>query len=300
MLISEKTRKIKPSFEAVPLNGSQSFQVRGFVLEAFDAQYHFHPEYELTLIEKGEGKRFVGNHLDLFFEGELVLLGPNLPHCWRNDPVIKGSVNAISVVVQFMPDFLGDQFFSKPELGRIRQLLENSHTGLIFPAEGNASARQKMIVLNETEDYFERLVLLLALLQELSFREDSMPLDTSSRNSRRPNAEQARVTPVLSYIIDHFREECTLQQAAKVANMTTNAFCKYFKKTTRKTFMEMVIDYRLNYAMAQLVHTDKPVSHICFESGFNDITHFSRMFKTKLKSTPLQYRQQFRKEMQLL
>lgn len=98
---------------------------------------------------------------------------------------------------------------------------------------------------------------------------------------------------VMAYIIDNFKGNLSLDAAAGIAHMTTNAFCKFFKKSTRKTFMEMVIEYRLNYARQLLVQTDKPVSEIAFESGFQDVSHFFKLFKAKLKLSPLQYRKKF-------
>ncbi len=288
---------IKASFESIQQQEESQLVVRRFELEAFTAPYHFHPEYELTLILKGEGKRYVGNHLDAYYDGDLCLLGSNLPHCWRTEPVVKGTVNAISLVVHFTPDFAGTTFMEKPALAEIRRLLQKSMRGIRFPSEGNDLVRKKMMALLETTNQFERLLILLELLHALSLRSDVQLLDADSDYQQNPSIDQHRINPVLAYIIDNFREEVSLAEAARLTNMTTNAFCKYFKKITRKTFMELVIEYRLNYATTQLVQTDKPISHICFESGFNDSTHFSRIFKSRMKATPLQYRQQFRKEM---
>ena len=106
-------------------------------------------------------------------------------------------------------------------------------------------------------------------------------------------AEQERINPVFAYLVENFRQPVSLDVAAGIANMTTNAFCKYFKKITRKTFMETIIEYRLNYAIQQLVQTDKPISEISFESGFGDVSHFYKMFKAKMNLSPLNYRKRF-------
>jgi len=99
---------------------------------------------------------------------------------------------------------------------------------------------------------------------------------------------------VMAYVVDHFKKQVSLDQAAEIAGMTPTAFCKYFKRVTRKTFIETVLEYRINYAMQQLVHTDHSVSHISFESGFGDVSHFYKTFRLKKKISPLRYRQKFR------
>ena len=118
-------------------------------------------------------------------------------------------------------------------------------------------------------------------------------LDQHRVIAARSLAERERINPVLAYLVENFRKQVSLDAAASIANMTTNAFCKYFKKVTRKTFMETIIEYRLNYAIQQLVQTDKPISEIAFESGFGDVSHFYKMFKTKMNLSPLNYRKRF-------
>jgi AraC-like DNA-binding protein len=114
--------------------------------------------------------------------------------------------------------------------------------------------------------------------------------------AERSRAEQERINPVFAYLVEHFTGHVSLDAAASIAHMTPNAFCKYFKKITRKTFMETVIEYRLNYATQQLIQTDKPISDISFESGFGDVSHFYKMFKTKMHQSPLNYRKNFMRE----
>jgi AraC-like DNA-binding protein len=101
---------------------------------------------------------------------------------------------------------------------------------------------------------------------------------------------------VFAYIVDNFHNEISLNKAAEIIGMTPNAFCKYFKKITRKTFMETVINYRINFATQQLIKTDKTIADVCFESGFGDISHFYKMFTSRMEVSPLNYRKQFLQE----
>jgi AraC-like DNA-binding protein len=282
----------KASLEILqPVNG-QSFLFRKFDKFAFDAPYHFHNEYELTCILKGSGKRFVGNHMEDFEAGDLVLLGPNLPHCWKLDPA-KDQADASAIVIQFGAAFLGDDFFNKTEMRNIKKLFQKSISGISFNSCTKISVNQYLMTLSEEENSFKLLIGLLDALHRLASSNNYVLLDQSGTIAKRSIAEQERINPVFAYLVENFRQSVSLDVAAGIANMTPNAFCKYFKKITRKTFMETIIGYRLNYAIQQLIQTDKPISDIAFESGFGDVSHFYKMFKLKMHLSPLNYRKKF-------
>ncbi|HVW98410.1 MAG TPA: AraC family transcriptional regulator [Mucilaginibacter sp.] len=284
---------LKASYEILqPANG-QSFLFRRFDSAAFDAPYHFHAEYELTSILDGDGKRYVGSHMQNFSKGDLVLLGPNLPHCWKLEPRKEIQEGASAIVVQFDGEFLGSEFFNKNELGHIKRLFQKSSGGISFQGDTAAAVNKVLLSLGDEKNNFRLLIGLLEALQRLAQSAEYKLLDQNGMVGERSLAEQERINPVFAYLVENFRKPVSLDVAAGIANMTTNAFCKYFKKITRKTFMETIIEYRLNYAIQQLVQTDKPVSEIAFESGFGDVSHFYKMFKVKMHISPLNYRKKF-------
>ena len=282
---------MKPSFESVYATANASFLVRKFEEKKFSAPYHFHPEYELTIILHGFGKRYVGTHMNDFFPGDFVLLGANLPHCWKTDESATAD-NCSSVVIQFQKNFLGEDFFSKPEMSGIAALLHKSSHGLQFTGDTGAWQQQLLSLLNE-KDAFKKLVLLLDLLHQLAAVKDYRLLDKQNSYSQLSATGQERMHAVMAYIVDNFQSDITLGAAALAANMTPQAFCKYFKKITRKTFIEAVTDYRIDFAIRQLVHTGKPIAQIGFDSGFNDISNFHKTFKARLNISPLGYRNSF-------
>jgi AraC-like DNA-binding protein/quercetin dioxygenase-like cupin family protein len=284
---------IKASFEILqPVNG-QSFLVRRFGSPAFDAPYHFHHEYELTSILQGTGKRYVGSHMDDFVAGDLVLLGPNLPHCWKLEPGKDVQTGASAIVVQFTVDFLGDGFFNRNELQHVKKLFQKSGCGISFNSATKTAVNESLLALSKEKNSFKMLMELLEVLQRLALSSEYILLDQNRVIAEQSIAEQERINPVFAYLVENFRHHVSLDVAAGIANMTTNAFCKYFKKITRKTFMETIIEYRLNYAIQQLVQTDKPISEISFDSGFGDVSHFYKMFKSKMHLSPLNYRKKF-------
>lgn len=284
---------IKASYEVLqPINGL-SFLLRKFDSFAFDAPYHFHAEYELTYIPEGAGKRYVGSHMQDFTAGDLVLIGPNLPHCWKLEPGNETQTPASAIVIQFDGNFLGDEFFNKDELQHIKRLFQKSGSGISFHGDTQKIVNQSLLALSEERNSFRMLIGLLEALQRLAQTSEYSLLDQNQVIAERSLAEQERINPVFAYLVENFRHQVSLDAAAGIANMTTNAFCKYFKKITRKTFMETIIEYRLNYAIQQLVQTDKPISAIAFESGFGDVSHFYKMFKVKMHLSPLNYRKKF-------
>lgn len=283
---------LKASYEVLQPPGNHSFLVRTFGKTGFAAPYHFHPEYELTWIVKGSGKRYAGSNMADFSDGDLVLLGPHVPHCWKLQADGKKSA-ARSVVIQFTPDFLGNDFFSKAELVNIHQLFWRSSSGIQFIKRTPALVQEQIKELTEEKNNFKQLIRLLEILQQLAVSKEYVLLDQHPLIAELSPANQARIHPIFAYLVENFRREISLNKAAAIANMTPNAFCKYFKRITRKTFMETVIEYRINYATQQLIQSDKTISDICFDSGFGDISHFYKMFKAKMQVSPLHYRQQF-------
>ena len=282
---------LKAAYEAIQPNTDSSFSVRTFEEAAFTAPYHYHPEYELTLIVRGSGQRFVGSHVADYGPGDLVLVGADVPHCWKSAPGQPGQTSAVSVVAQFTADFLGATFFGVPELAAVTQLLQRSAGGVRFSDQKSLS--ESLLRLGTEADPFQRLLALLALLQQLASAPGCEVLSPQPLTGTLPSAERARFHRVMAYLVEHFRAGVTLAGAAEAASLTPTAFCKYFKTLTRKTFIETVIEYRLQYATRQLAGTDKPVADICYDSGFGDVSYFNKTFKKHLHRSPLQYRQAF-------
>lgn len=282
---------MKASFESLTSSVLSSFLVRRFDEKKFSAPYHVHPELELTFILSGNGKRYVGSKMNDFNSGDFVLLGSNLPHCWKtefNTNVEESS----SIVVQFQRDFLGADFFEKPEMMLVSKLLKNSDSGIRFTNDGPLY-KNKMLELLEEKNNFKKVILLLDLLHHLSLSKKYELLEKKKNTSLISNEEQQRLHVVMAYIVEYFRENVTLVKAASIANMTPAAFCKYFKRTTRKTFIEAVTDYRVDYAAQQLINTSHAIAQISFDSGFNDLSHFHKTFKGRMQLSPLCYRNIF-------
>lgn len=275
-------------FEHLTTSGDHSFLARRFTVPGFTAPYHFHPEYELTLIVQGEGQRFVGKQIASFGPGDLVLLGPDLPHCWlsrdRGDEAV-----CEAVVIQFGEQINGIDFFSAPEFRQVRKLLQRARSGLQpGAADKDWLAPAMMALIDKTP--LERLTGLFSLLDRLSTSTGLKPIDSMFANHAYSQHETARFQRVFAYLIAHFREEVTLRDVAGVANMSPTAFCRYIKSVTQKTLVELLIDMRIHYATQLLTETDLPIQAIVFDAGFGDVPYFNRVFRKHKQMSPLTYR----------
>ncbi len=281
---------LKASLEYLHSQDDHSFLLRGFGPEAFDAPYHFHAAYELTYITGGRGKRYIGSHQDDFGPGDLVLIGPNIPHCWKLGYTDLSDAGAI--VVHFSEDTLGATLLAKKEMEAIAKFLEYAKIGISFAMPVSDRIGERLGSLYRKAE-LHRFTGLLEILHELSCDDTCTVFSQQTTVAIQPRASQQRISPVFAYLVENYRGKVSLEEAASLAHMTPQAFCKYFKKTTRKTFMETVMEYRINYAAQQLIQTEKPVSAISFQSGFSDVSFFYRTFKRKMKFSPLNYRRRF-------
>ena len=284
---------MKPKFEKVPLVSS-SFLIKEEVFTCFDVPWHIHPEFELTFIRSGQGKRHIGNSIeDLDYE-ELIFIGPNLPHNWygskTNEADSKKKISQI--VIQFSIDFLGKDFFEKPAFVNIFQLLKRSQLGICFYGETRKFAVKKMYSMLSMNG-FDQTLQLLTLLNRLSGSREYKYLSCIGFTEILNEADTDRINKIYQFIMEHFKEQITLNQLAAFSNMTPQAFCKYFKIRTKKTFSFFLNEVKISYSCRLLIEKNLNVLQICYESGFNNLSNFNRQFKRINKMTPMEYRKSF-------
>jgi AraC-like DNA-binding protein len=279
---------MKAVFEQISPGLRSSFIHKYLELPAFDSPYHFHPAYELTWICRGTGIRYVGRTAQTFVDGDLVFLGANLPHCWIN----QGQEGLVSAhVIQFEENFLGRDFFSIPEMSLVKKLFERAKSGLLVEGSAKKQIQEKILCL-ENSDPAERISALLDMLILLSFSEQVQPLDVVSSKLTHDLPETSRFNRVMSFLIENFKNDIQLEQIAAIAHLSPTSFCRYFKGMMQKTFMEVVLDFRIQHACQQFLNTELPVSRIAMDSGFEDLPYFNREFKKMTGTNPLAYRRE--------
>ncbi len=282
----------KPTFEAIAPDFGHSFTYLKFDntnINKNDA-WHYHPEIELVYVNGGTGKRRIGSHVSSYTEGDLILIGSNLPHCGFTD-ALTGNENEI--VVQMKGDFLGDTFFTLPEMKKIHQLFEVAKAGIAFFGTTKKRIGRYMEGLEKQTD-FERLLTILTILNELGSTDEFKVLNAQGFSLETEVKDNDRINVVFNYVKTHFKEEIRLEEIADMVSMTVPSFCRYFKKITNKTFIKFVNECRLVHASTLL--TEKPISitEVCFESGFNNFSHFNKSFKKFTGQSPSSYRNQFK------
>jgi AraC-like DNA-binding protein len=274
-----------------------SFVAKKLTEPYFDPNWHFHPHYQLFLVEEGTGTRFIGDSIKPFGPGDLVFLGPNLPHLWRSDQEYfsrQSLQQTRGIVVYFSEDFLGTSFFKNQEMASIRQLLDHARKGL----EWTGATRDRIVetlqslVIQPID--FTRVLNLLTLLDELSHATDYRFLTSPNySNTVKPN-ETDRMQLVHDYVLGHFPEELSLETVADLAGMTAPAFCRYFKTRANKTFSEFVSEVRIGHACKLLMAGKLSITQVSYESGFRTLSNFNRQFKDITGQTPSIYVKTYR------
>lgn len=256
----------------------------------FDTPWHHHPEYELIMILGATGTRFMGDNIAEFREFELMLVGPNLPHFWKEDKV-KNPL-AAAFVLHFSEDFLGNSFFGIPEAQKLRSLLDKSRFGIKFEVQDQPFIVAKVKALFESHD-FNRILLLLELLNLLAMSEKNEALASAGFVNFFTDKRSDRINKVFEYSITNFRETIALETVARMIHMSKPAFCRFFKKSTGKAYFDFLKELRIGYSCKLLQESNMSVIQICYECGYESISNFNRQFKELIHLTPFKYRQNF-------
>jgi AraC-like DNA-binding protein len=284
----------KPLLLKVGESAADSLDVRHEQRPYFDNPWHYHPELELTLVTRSTGLRFVGDCIEPFGPGDLVLLGPNLPHYWRNDAAYFGPTppdRAEALILRFRSDAWGRDLLHRPELRPLRELFRRAERGLHFPASVAATVEPRLRDLLRSEGV-GRLVVWLNLFADLAAVPGGRMLSDKAFGGGNPAQDSARISRVLDYVQQHLTEPIRLEEVAAVANLNPAAFCRYFKQQTNQTFVELLNDLRINYACRLLIDSDRDVGQVCFESGFRNVPHFNQVFKARKGVSPSAFRRE--------
>ena len=285
---------MKPHLLKVSLGPESSFDIRQNKGPNFYNQWHFHPEIELIYIHKGRGTRFIGNNVSRFESNELMLIGFNLDHMWRCDPeyFLKGSkLTAEVTVIYFHRDFLGDRFFSSPELKSINSLLEKAKQGIKITGDTRYQLRDLIMKLPEATG-IDRIVTLLSILDKIAKTKEKQFVNSVYHPVNFEEAEANRLNKIFHHTLTNFQNKISLTDIAAVANLSPKAFCRYFKSKTRKTYYNFLLEVKVAHACNLLLQKDMTVYSVCYESGFNNLSNFNRYFKKIMNKTPFEYKRQ--------
>jgi len=277
---------MKPFIEKLPPGEDASFVSRIHRTPHFEVPWHQHIEYELILFLEGAGLSFIGNSVDEFEVGDIFFIGSNVPHTFQK----SGDLITSAVVIQFRDTFWGDGMLDIPESKHINSLLHNSRHGLKITGKTKDKLRPLILQLQESKGFW-RIVKLCECLAILADTEEFKPVSTQEIKVMN-HSDKERIERIVQYTMDNFKEEIRLETIAAVACMSPHAFCSYFKKRTRKTYVDFLNEIRIGYACKLLLTTEMNILSICFDSGFNNVANFNRQFLKVKQQKPSVYRRE--------
>ena len=257
---------MKVAFEKIAPDSGSSFKLIHWKSENDIHFWHQHPEYEIIYVKKGSGKLHIGNHIGKYQEGELMFLGPNLPHTGLGYGVIGQHEE---IIVQLQENFLGSDFMNIPEMEQVKILFERALFGVTFFGKTRKLVSIKLQYLKQKEG-LERLILLLEILKTMASSEEFKILNSLESRFDFNHEDKKRINKIYNFVEENFSKEISLKEMADLSNLTVPSFCRYFKKMTHMTFTDFLNEFRINNA-CKLLNNDLSISEISFKSGFNNI-----------------------------
>lgn len=296
LIINHKSlARMKIMHENIDFPLSSALKVKWREMPHFTYPWHFHREYEIIFVIEGHGISFAADNYEHFKSGDLVLLGSNLPHCWRSDQSYYSENNKKQVkyiVIQFPDNILQGTIFESPEFQQIKELLARSARGIRFSSSFSLKAGERIINLAKSNG-IDRIIKLLQILADLAKTDDYKFLAGELYSNSKNEFKDKRLDDIIKFINKNYRDNIELNKIAEIAHLHPAAFCRLFREKTGKTLTRFVNDMRISYACKLIIDGKLSISQICFESGFNNLSSFNRTFKNNKKLSPTEYRHSF-------
>ncbi len=286
---------MKSALQKSPIPNSHAFVAKLLRQPNFDPIWHFHPEYQLFMVLKGSGTRFIGDHVKHYKEGDITLTGPNLPHMWRSDTegyTVEEILWSEGIVVYFHDDFIGQSLLQKEEMIKLRQLFQKSLRGLDVSGKTADTIRVMINNLLHLEG-MESVLELFKILNCLANTTESTILASPGYTNSLKEGDTERMNMVHAYVMKNFKDKIELGTVASLANMTPTSFSRYFKIHANKTFSEFLSEIRIGHACKLLIENKMNIGQACYESGFHTLSNFNKQFKAITNRTPLSYKKEY-------
>ena len=281
--------------EITPLMGKDALYIADRRKKEFTYPIHNHEVYELNFVEHASGvRRIVGDSNEVIGDFDLVLItSPDLEHVWEQNTCISDDIREITV--QFYLDMSEDSFLSRNPFYSMRKMLLEARKGLAFPLDAIMRVYQQLDTLSSVKDGFYAVMQFMTILYELSKCHEARTLASSSFAKVEVESDSRRVLKVKNFIAKNYMDEIRLNTLADIAGMSPSAFSRFFKLHTGRNLSEYIIEQRLGYASRMLVDSTKSVAEICFQSGFNNLSNFNRIFKKRKGCSPSEFRENYHK-----
>lgn len=286
---------MKPLYQELPFTNASYINFYKEDLPHFIVPWHYHPEVELMYILEGIGTRFVGDHIDQYQEGDVCMVGPKLPHEWRNDDEFfkkEAGLKASCLCLFFLKDLFEGNLIRLPEMNNIRQLIERSRRGIKFTGKSR----------DEIGDFIKqsvhltgaaRITSFITLLEMMATTDEYELLASVGFTESVNSTDFERFDKVYQYMMKNFMNPIKLEEVASLVGLTPNAFCRYFRGRTKKTFVQYLNDVRIGHAKKLLIEGRMKISTLSMEVGFNNLSNFIEQFKRSTQMSPSDYQKKF-------
>jgi AraC-like DNA-binding protein len=287
---------MKPAFERTPQRQWESFHCEVVRGSSFNAVWHFHPEYQLTLALKCNGYRLVGDKITPLRPGDLVLVGSNLPHVWHQKECGAPSDSAVhAIIVRFLETFLGGDFLEIPEAEPMRRLLKRARRGLHVTGRTRDIVAAGLERLAESRG-LERVAALLSILETMARSRELQPIASPGFVPTGSSEDRGRVERVISYIHAHLEDPIDREAVAAEAHLSIGAFSRFFRLHAGQTLPQYINEARVGHACQLLADERLKVTDIAMQCGFRNLANFNRRFREIMNLTPSDYRRQLRQD----
>lgn len=286
---------MKPLYQELPFTNTSYINFYKEDLPYFIVPWHYHPEIEVMCILEGTGTRFVGDHIDLYKEGDVCMVGPKLPHEWRNDDEFfkkETGLKASCLCLFFFKDIFEGNFIRLPEMNHIRQLVERSRRGIKFVGKSREEIGD-YIKQSANQTGVARITSFISLLEMMATTDEYELLASVGFTESVNSSDFERFDRVYQYIMKNHMRQIKLEEVASLIGLTPNAFCRYFKGRTKKTFVQYLNDVRIGQAKKLLIEGYMKISTLSMEVGFNNLSNFIEQFKRSTQMSPSDYQKKF-------
>ncbi len=258
----------------------------------FYGELHTHPEIQITYIKESTGTLVAGDHIGTFGPGDMIIIGSNQPHVFKNDPEYFDGEQGLKAhcISLFLPkNMFGEAFMSMPEVALLNNFFTVSERGILLD---KAESKTLLPLINafQSSEGFSKLVVLFNLLEKIITCRHYTLLSSSVLKKELNEKEGKRINSIYQFTLKEYANPISIEQVAGLANLTPQSFCRYFKKHTRKSYTRFLNEIRIGHACKMLQDSNNSVSSICFASGFNNLSNFNRQFKALMGMPPKEYR----------
>jgi AraC-like DNA-binding protein len=288
---------MRPIFEKINHPKDQSFYLEEVAKPYFIDQWHSHPEIEILYISQGNGIKYVGDSINSFFPGEIVIIGSDTPHVWSSNSEYLNSdskLNSKAICIQFKENFFGKSLLEIPEAYKILELFARAYRGIQF-INSTQDVLIEQITALPCRIGMDKLIGLLKILDIMSISEDFKYLSSPYYSSRKINSEDKdRMETIFRFVIQNYSKKIMIEEISSMVHLTPPSFCRYFKSRTTKVFSYFVNEVRIGNACKMLIENKYNISQICFESGFYHLSNFNRQFKKIKGITPSEFQLKYK------